>query len=586
MVTETGSGSGAIADITVTNGVISNVNITSGGFAYQIGDLLLVPNIGQDVGFGAKVSVSELGSKNTLIIDNIFVTEPTGSYFSEGNELFYRNEVGVSTQVGFETSTSTPAVPTQVVSDSYYDGQHLKINCINHGLHSSQNYVRISNVRPTRDSLNTKLLQPLTSNETTFITVDSTNGFESYEGFPVNESNKGYVIIGSEVVGYTTVANSTTLGGISQSILRGIDDSEPQAYDVGVPIYKYELNNISMRRINKVHTLTEVVNPEVHDISLNHLHIKIDTSNTDFEDTEIGSNRGNTINFRSSEGVGESGAIISNNIQFEALTPNFATIVPSETSLNAKVRTFSATSVDGNEPSFVDRGYEDMNLQGMVMFDSPRLIASGVNESRLIEDSPGNRSLTMEFNMSTNDSRVSPVIDDITTSVILTSNIINAPAGIGENSNFEDVEYVRGNDDKHECIYISKPISLRLPANSIKVILKSQTNEDNDIRVLYKLIRIDSNSEISNFELFPGYSNYASDSFGVKRVIDASKNDGSSDNKIVNSSEESFNELEYTIDNLPEFNAFAIKIILASKNQAKPPLVQSLRAVATLKPQL
>jgi len=582
LITETGLGSGAIADIVVTDGIISGVNIVNGGFGYQIGDSLLVPNVGQDVGFGAKVSVSNLSFKNTLFLDNITVIE---SDFSVGVELLYINEVGISSQVGVSTENSTFAVPTQIISDNYYDGQHLKINCLNHGMHSSQNYVRISNLRPERDSLNTKLIQPLSSNETTSINVDSTIGFEQFEGFNVDESNPGYIIIGSEVVGYTTVSNSTTLGGLSQSIQRGIDGSESQAYDSGILVYKYELNGISLRRINKVHSLL-AVDEEIHPTTFNSFHVKIESGSDDFESNPIGFSRGSAINFKNTKSVGESGTLVSNNIPFELITPNFATIVPSETSLSARVRTFSGTSIDGDETSYEDQGYDDISLETTKQFDSPRLVASAVNESRLIEGSPGNRSLTIELNMTTNDSRVSPVIDDVTTSIILTSNIINAPAGVKENSTFADVEYVRGSNDEHECVYISKPISLKLPANSLKVLMKGFTNEDSDIRVLYKLIRTDSNSDVSNFELFPGYSNYQVDSLGVKRVIDPSRNDGSSDRKIVSTSEEVFDELEYTVDNLPEFNAYAIKIIMASKNQAKPPLIKSLRAIATLKPQI
>ena len=69
-------------------------------------------------------------------------------------------------------------------------------------------------------------------------------------------------------------------------------------------------------------------------------------------------------------------------------------------------------------------------------------------------------------------------------------------------------------------------------------------------------------------------------------VIDPSKNDGSSDTNISINSNTDYQEYEYTIDNLPEFTQFAIKIIFASENQSEPPLVKDLRAIATLKPSL
>jgi hypothetical protein len=187
--------------------------------------------------------------------------------------------------------------------------------------------------------------------------------------------------------------------------------------------------------------------------------------------------------------------------------------------------------------------------------------------------------------MSTLDTRVSPVIDSTGVSVSLLSNLINNPIGIQTTSTYALDDSVRSlYDDKHSSIYISKPIKLKLPANSLKVLLAASRTDTNDIRVLYRLFRDDSSNISQNYELFPGWSNYQIDGNGIKRVIDASMNDGSADSYVQESSNGQFKDYEYSVDDLPDFSAFSIKIIMAGTNQATPPLVQDLRAIATIKP--
>ena len=46
------------------------------------------------------------------------------------------------------------------------------------------------------------------------------------------------------------------------------------------------------------------------------------------------------------------------NIAFNIVRPNVATLLPEGTEINAKIRTFTGNSPDGNLKAFVDQGYE------------------------------------------------------------------------------------------------------------------------------------------------------------------------------------------------------------------------------------
>ena len=97
LITETGYGSGAIVTIDInqqTSG-IGTVTVTSGGMGYQIGDSLIVPEIGSGVGYGGKVTVSNIASNNTFVLDNV-----QGDFSVGITTLNYQNSSGNNISIG------------------------------------------------------------------------------------------------------------------------------------------------------------------------------------------------------------------------------------------------------------------------------------------------------------------------------------------------------------------------------------------------------------------------------------------------------------------------------------------------------
>ena len=92
--------------------------------------------------------------------------------------------------------------------------------------------------------------------------------------------------------------------------------------------------------------------------------------------------------------------------------------------------------------------------------------------------------------------------------------------------------------------------------------------------------------ETAIFTPFPGFANLDTGrTFG--RVIDPSANNGTPDVQLKKNSfydfvpgPKSFKEVEWTIDELPAFKIFRIKLIMTSTNQALVPVIQDLRAIA------
>ena len=575
LVTQTGLGQGAIATIGVITTGISTVTITNGGFGYSIGDVLTIGDITGNAGFGVRLGVTSTSQNNSFVLDNV-----QGTFAVGVSTVKYINSSGITTNLG----VGSAILINTIYEDPLYDGLHMKVYHQNHDMNSYENYARINKFYPLTTEVNSKLTSQI-SNQ---VDLESTSGFETFEGLSVDGNNPGYIIIGNEIISYTGVSNNA-LTGITRNVssLDVISNGlviYTLPFPIGTYVYKYEVNGVSLRRINKVHLLSEVDNLESHPISIDSYYVKIETSDVDFEGNSVGKNRSGELFFKETSSTGDYGTHLSQNIQYSNILPSIKTILPSSTNIQGRVRTFSGTSSNGTENSFEDQGYTDISIGKITYFDRPRLIASSINEKYHIKNSPGNKSFDMEFVLSTSDERVSPLIDLEEISVKLGSYRLNQPIPLDTYATNDTVRGLSG--DPHAFIYISKIVGLNFPSNSLKVLLSAYTGSSSDIRVLYRLFNSDNPKISSNYELFPGYKNYTIDSNGIKRVTDPSLNDGSSDSRISVDSYFQEYEYEYTADDLPYFNAFSIKVIMSGTNQADAPYISDIRAIATIKPEV
>ena len=135
--------------------------------------------------------------------------------------------------------------------------------------------------------------------------------------------------------------------------------------------------------------------------------------------------------------------------------------------------------------------------------------------------------------------------------------------------------------DPHASYYLSNPIYVKNPATSLKVIFEARRPVECDFRCLYSILKTDSSEVTPDFELFPGYLNLIdTDGDGIgDQVIDPKQNDGRSDAPVA-ADDTQYREYTYSIDELPSFNGFQIKIVFTGTNQAKYPVVKNLRVIA------
>jgi hypothetical protein len=549
----TGSGTGATGIVTFSSGQLTgNPTITNVGNGYVLGDVLGITTSSVVKGKGAQITVSSLNGFDTLYLTNV-----QGEEFTAGQDLVVYSG---STAVSY---SSTDITSSNTIS-GLYDGRVIEVTQYNHGMHADNNLVRLANLDPNTIPTTLDAAVGITS---TNISVANTSIFATFEGI---STTSGYLKINGEIMYYSGITAGSGGAGIIGISSRGVDGSLIRSHNISDRVYPYELNGISLTRINTDHNIpTDSALKSAK--TTDKYHLQISRGSRVSGDSQL--------SFTDENSVGGSNASGTRNIQFNTLLPQFNVITPGQnTTVSAQVRTVSGTSSSGSEVSFIDQGYESVEINQENDLSTTRLVASEKNETERLTNLPKNKSFTIGLTLNSTDSNLSPVIDTQNAAIICGRNRLNSP--ISDYVNDGDVNAVEG--DPHNSIYVSRKISLDQPATSLKVILGAYRHSSADFRVLYQLFRADSADIEQTFELFPGYDNLKdtdSDGYG-DTVIDENLNSGRSDAFVPSSKDDEYLEYQFSIDELEQFVGFKIKIVMSGTNEAKTPRFKDLRVIA------
>jgi hypothetical protein len=573
LVTVSGTGANATANVTIQNGVAIAATITgSGGNGYQVGDVLTLGTIGvASVGRNVRFTVAGIGLTTQLVLDNVqgdFIVGAAGT-------IKFFNSSGISTELNGRLAQGDVTIPSDGITQ-VSDGLHIKINHKNHGMNFEDNRVIISDVRS--DVKPTKLTAAYDKASSDPIVVTNATAFSNFEGVGIGTTNTGLLLIGEEIIEYTS-STTTTLGGITRGTLT-------KSYPVGTPVFKYELGGVSLARINKTHALSSatIANP----ITLDSYHIKLDMSeklgngNTDSLGASNNADRSvntpfNKLFIGGSKTAGGYNVKATQNVPFEGVKPLVHNMTVEGTTLTAQIRTVTSQSISGTEIPYVDAGFEDLALNQNNYFDSPRAIYSKVNEDAKLTGLNGNKSVQMRMLLGTTNTLVSPQIDLQRCSLETFSNRINS-----EITNYATDPRVNTLfEDPNACQYISKEVTLENPASAIRIMLDAHVNQVSDIRAFYSVSGDPGFEPI--FTPFPGFANLNTRG----DIINEADNNGTTNTFVPAALKEGFGydnlefrEHVFEVDKLPSFRSYRIKIILASTSQVLVPKVKDLRVIA------
>ena len=552
----TGNGSGGTATVTISGGVVNAINsINSAGNGYAAGDIVGLTTSNMTRGGGAQITVDSITGTDTLYLTNV-----QGQAFTVGQDLVVYDDSGTAVAYANTNITSSS------VLDDLHTGNVIEVAHYNHGMSASNNKVQISNIQPTTQPI--KIESALGLQDSILVVgAGNTSEFATFEGIT---TSTGYVKVNDEIIYYNGITNV----GLGISI-RGFDDSLIVTHPVNSIARKYEFNGLSLTGINTTHDMpSEALLQNKSDIDNYFLKVPIGAGRPNLQNRSTGDSQASFTDERS--GGGSEGHA-SKNIQYNSIYPVFNTLQPGQTALSAQLRSVSGTSVGGQEVSFLDQGFEDIELNKINPLTTTRLVASSQNENSRITNLPKSRSSTISMRFTTEDENLSPVVDVANGTVIYVRNRLNKPV-----TDFVNDSRVKLNNDPHAAIYISNQVNLKQPATSLKVLVSADRRDSADFRVLYKLIRQDSEGVDQSFNLFPGFDNLTDtdgDGFG-DLVVDPSKNTGKPDVLTPASVDGEFIEYQFSIDDLAEFTGFQIKIDISGTNEAEAPKFKDLRVIA------
>ena len=558
--TVTGNGSGATATvITNASGGVANVSIASSGSGYAVGDVLGITtaDLGNDKkGTDAQVTVADRAG-----IDKLYLTNVQGENFTTNKLLIWYSDPANGTI--HQPGAATTAITSSALTSDLYSGNIVQVNNYNHGMTSDNNKVTLSGIQP--DGIPTTLSANLSSTDTV-ISVANTSVFGTFEGI---STSTGYAQVGQEIIYYNGIGAGTLNVGT-----RGFSDTSVSSHSSGDSIFKYEYNGISLTGINTTHSMATAAGVKaLKTIDSYFVAVPRGSGRPNLTDRSVGVNQ---LSFTEEMFAGGSFTNGTQNFQYDSFMPAFSVMTPgSSTVLEAKLRSVTGTSDGGNESSFNDVGYEPVVFNKLNRLSSPRLLASGIDETTYLTNLPKNRSVTLLASFSTSDANLSPVLDTMNGAFRLYRNRLNNPIS----------DYARDSrsnalvGDPHAACYISQVVNLTNESTSLKVLISAFRPASSDFRVLYRLIKPDSTGVDEVFKLFPGYDNLKD--VGIeKQVIDSSLNSGRPDVLVPPSTGNKFLDYEFTANNEDGFTGFQVKIVISGTNESTPPRFKDLRVIA------
>ena len=570
-----GQGEGLKLNITAVqdlDGIVNTIQTVAinggGGEGYKVGDVVgIATTSAGNQGRGAEITVTNTNSNvNRLYLSNIQGQNASGSFPAGGVIRYSHPSEGIKTILAGGPVYDADGLQ---LDGSPYDGKHFLVNQFDHAMHSPNNKVELSDIGS--NAVPSLLTADISSDEIASISVASTSVFNTFEGIPVGVGSTGYVKVDQEIIGYKSMTPNGSGGGTLDDITRAVDGTQQLPHFTPASVFKYELNGVSLRRINTQHQLAN-------------LPIDLDSYYVGYAVT-MGKNRTSDgsgipeLSFSQEGFAGGSLAKATRNIQFDSITPNFRIITPSTlTQATASVRTVTGTSIGGNEVSFEDQGYQNVQLNTLNQLTTPRLVCSKVNADAYLTSLERNKGFVTALRFTTGNEYISPIVATDAAFSEFGTNRMNNP--VTDYSNSADTRSWRY--DKHRAIYVSQQVNLDQPADGLRVLVAAYRDETADFRVLYSLVRPDSSGVEQEFEFFPGYNNLndtTGDGFG-NFVKDPAKNDGLPDAKVDSSLDNEFRDYQFTADGLGDFVGYTIKIVISGTNQAKPVRIKDVRTLA------
>lgn len=431
--------------------------------------------------------------------------------------------------------------PIQTTSGS----SNVKVYHYTHGMYDVSSKVTLSGIQGDRENGVTNIGEGSATLLSGSLPSNST-----YQGVATTSSGSGtgcelkFVIAGG-AISDIEIQDCGSNYDVADTLTVTNLGSTTNSIQINIDAVSDTIGGVPINLLNKTHNV--IVNPK-----LDSYEVVVDWTTTDIE--------GPTAPAVSSSIGGGTSVVATRNYYFDSIHTMIPSLTLRDTRLTCNLQLCAMNSPEGyakGTPYAMRNSSQYVTLNDNVFLDAPSIVASRINETQQSSLS-GTRSFKTQVSYITLNENVSPVIDISSMGVICNANRVNGMSSLNA-STITPTENAEG--EMNAMTYVTKRVNLKQPASSIKVMLDGFSPLSTDLKVMYKVLLNDESTPFDDV----GYNFF--------------NTDGSPDT-IVDKDGKNFKEYEYTVEDLPEFTSFAIKIVGQAHNTSVVPLVSNLRAIA------
>ena len=264
--------------------------------------------------------------------------------------------------------------------------------------------------------------------------------------------------------------------------------------------------------------------------------------------------------------TGGDGLLATQNMMFDNYVPNVQTLLPNSTNITAQIKLTNGASYANNRNTSTgysrakDTNFSTLLLNDFNTNDEPQAIFSDSNEAALL----GAKSTTLKLTLSTQDTKVTPIVDLQRASITTFENVIdkqhasntngfNVPIGI--------VPETHPSQGTAAAKHVTVPVTLEEQAVGLKILFAAHRPLTGSFDVYFKVGTAETNFDEINWVEIKEFSNNPADANpGIFR-----------DYEFLPGGQGGF---------LDAFTKFQVKIVLNSTNSSKIPIIKDLRAIA------
>ena len=351
----------------------------------------------------------------------------------------------------------------------------------------------------------------------------------------------GEVTLTNDTLGTRTLKNNSLRTTNSSKVIRvfhpnhGMHGTSNNVTIAGVPSGSH--NGLAHDKINGTYTAISNVTLDSYDI----------TSTSSSNATATGD-------------IGGAAITATQNRIFDVLNlGGIQTVNLPDTNIDYYVRTTTGRSVHGSETEFsLTAAASKLAVisNDNIAFTAPQMVASEINETN--ESISGGKSFYTILEMSTTNTKLSPVLDTQRMSAFTIQNRLNNPSS----SNTPDfVSDTTNTGTSSAAVYCTKPVLLENNSKALDIRLTANIRATSEVEMYFRVATDGDKLDDLSWTPF--------------------NTDGSPDSSIVPAEDDTtFKEYKYTAGDINDFTSFQLKIVMKGSNSSYPPVLRDMRGIA------